>query len=72
MTAATHFAAIQECSDGNDSVGNMWLEVAHFPGDTPLWKIWQWGRQQRGAHGRLLIRPLQDPTGRGYKSDGMS
>lgn len=55
------FVALQECSNGNEMVGNMWIEAAHFPGDTPIHTIWKWAKEQSSPHGRLIVCELQEP-----------
>jgi hypothetical protein len=49
------FVAVQECSAGNESVGNEWLATRSFLGGTTLSEVWEWALGQHGAHGRLII-----------------
>jgi hypothetical protein len=52
------FVAIQERSNGNEQVGDMWLETKVFPPETTIEELWRWANG--GAvtgHGRLMIRP---------------
>jgi len=49
------YIAIQECSDGNESVGSMWLEAQSFEPETPIGEIVEWATSCRGSSGRLII-----------------
>ncbi len=50
------FIAVQECSGGNESVGDMWLRAATFPPDATLADIWAWSRAGINS-GRLIVQP---------------
>jgi hypothetical protein len=47
--------AVQECSDGNESVGNEWVETAIFDSLTTAADILLWAKKQHGAQGRLML-----------------
>jgi hypothetical protein len=46
---------VQECSAGNDSVGDMWLETAIFNYDSTLQDVINWRDGLPGSNGRLMI-----------------
>ena len=48
--------AIQECSAGNESVGNMWLETHIFNRSEPIANVLKWADSLPCANGRLIIR----------------
>lgn len=45
--------ALKECSAGNETVGDMWIEAKSFPEDTPLSEVVKWGDSK--GRGRLMI-----------------
>lgn len=47
--------AIVECANGNESVGSMWLETKIFDLDTPVERIWDWGKEMNNGKGKLII-----------------
>lgn len=46
--------AMQECADGNETVGTMWIDAKSFPINTPIEEVIKWAK---GRNGRLMIRP---------------
>ena len=46
--------AIGECSAGNESVGDMWLETKAFDKNTPVKDIIRWA-EDRNVTGKLII-----------------
>ena len=71
--------AIQECSNGNETVGDMWVETMVFDKSEPVEKVVEWGA--RIGRGRLLLSKPQNsgtmvvqqlqfasPTNSDYKS----
>jgi hypothetical protein len=55
------FVAIQECSAGNESVGNMWLSTATFAPDATLREVYDWA-QKNSRSGKLIIRHDESQT----------
>jgi len=51
--------AIIERSDGNDTIGDTWLETRSFDKDTPISEIVTWARNQ-GVSGKLIITIDED------------
>ena len=49
------FVVIQECSGGNESVGNEWLETKIFNGCVSLEEVFNWKATLNGACGKLII-----------------
>lgn len=49
------YVATLECSDGNASVGNMWLEHHVCTAQTTIEELMAWKAKQRGGHGKLTI-----------------
>lgn len=47
--------AIKEMSNGNDSVGNMWLETKIFDAQTPVIEILMWAGDLRITGNRQII-----------------
>lgn len=60
------FIAIQECADGNESVGSMWLRVANFDPKTPIGEVWKWSLAGNHA-GRLIIRMDENDNGSTFR-----
>jgi hypothetical protein len=50
----SRIVAIGECSDGNDSVGSMWLVSQTFDAATPIETIMKWAWENR-VTGKLTI-----------------
>lgn len=47
---------LQECSAGNESVGNEWVETGIFEDTQTLAEVLEWRKQLgRGEQGRLMI-----------------
>lgn len=55
MSKKRKVIAVQECSVGNDCVGEMWLETGLFDTDTPVGDILSWGQGLRHSGGRLIL-----------------
>jgi hypothetical protein len=52
------FVVMQECSNGNERVGDMWIETHVFPPTATLEEIWKWARGGvNHGGGRTMIRP---------------
>ena len=49
------YVIVLECSAGNDSVGNMWLETYVCNPETQLREIMKWKEEKAGSKGRLMI-----------------
>ena len=49
------YVIVLECSAGNDSVGNMWLETYICSSKTTLEEIMKWKSEKPGRGGRLMI-----------------
>jgi hypothetical protein len=53
----TQFVVIQECSNGNESVGDMWLDTRTFPPTATLAEVWAAIAPGGNASGRTMLRP---------------
>jgi len=61
--------AMKERTEGNESVGSMWIEAAIFDPRTPLSEVLMWaGRHpsgvdpaRAGKHGRLMLSVADEP-----------
>lgn len=51
----TQIIAIQECSAGNETIGDMWLETKSFDNKIPIEEIIDWADGLSNAGGRLII-----------------
>jgi hypothetical protein len=49
------YVATLECSAGNESVGNMWIENLICNGQTTIEDLFEWKAKKSGCHGRFLI-----------------
>jgi hypothetical protein len=49
------YVAVLECSDGNESVGDMWLETHVCTGQTTIEELFDWKASNRRPGGRLTI-----------------
>ena len=49
------YVIVLECSTGNDSVGNMWLETYICKPETTIEEIIKWKEEKSGRGGRLMI-----------------
>jgi len=49
------YVATLECSAGNGSVGNMWVENFICNGQTTIEDLFDWKAEKSGYHGRFLI-----------------
>ena len=49
------FVLVQECSDGNDSVGSEWLETKIFSGNVSLEEVHNWAKSLHGCGGKLIL-----------------
>lgn len=59
MSDSGKVVAIKERSDGNASVGDMWLETAIFSTNTPVGEIIEWASSK--GKGKLIITtPMVD------------
>jgi len=48
--------AVLECSAGNESVGNEWVETEMFSHDTTLLEVLKWAEQHSShGNGRLML-----------------
>ena len=47
--------AIQECSDGDSEVGDMWLETQVFSSNDRICDIFDWAKPLRGSGGKLIL-----------------
>ena len=54
--------AVQECAEGNETIGHAWLETAIFLSVTPMFKILEWRESLNGNKGRLFITIPTDKT----------
>ena len=54
-TGYVGYVATLECSAGNDSVGNMWIETHIVNGQTTVEELMEWKNSKAGCHGRLMI-----------------
>lgn len=61
------YVIVLECSAGNDSVGNMWLETYICNPETNLKEIMKWKEEKTGRGGRLMITEASEIK----KDDGM-
>ncbi len=52
--------AIQECSAGNNEVGDMWYATAIFDLSEPIINIVNWAEEKPGSKGRLIITLADD------------
>lgn len=50
-----NIVAIQECAQGNEAVGSMWLETKAFKPETPINEIVAWANSCACADGKLII-----------------
>ena len=48
--------AMVECSDGNESVGSMWVEARQFEPTDNLHDVLYWASKVRSGIGRIMIR----------------
>ena len=55
MSEEKQYVIVQECSAGNDSVGNMWLETFICNSKTTIEEIMRWKSNKSGSGGRLMI-----------------
>jgi hypothetical protein len=53
----THIVATKEMSNGNESVGDMWVETKVFAKETPIDVIIQWAKHTGGK----LIITISEP-----------
>jgi len=49
------YVIVLECSGGNDSVGNMWLDTLICNHQTTIKEIIKWKKTRPGNKGRLMI-----------------
>lgn len=49
------YIAVKECSDGNESVGSMWLETRRFGGHESIDNVHAWASQILSGGGRLIL-----------------
>lgn len=47
--------AMQECSDGNSEVGDMWIQTMVFNTSEPIINVLKWAKELRCHGGRLMI-----------------
>ena len=52
--------AMQECVDGNESVGSMWVETKTFLPQQTLAEVIEWSDRLRVRGGKLIIREESD------------
>lgn len=58
MNEPAQFVVMQECSAGNESVGDMWIGAAVFPPTATLAEVWKWASTRMvSSGGRTMIRP---------------
>ena len=59
-----NIVAIKEKSEGNETVGNSWLETKIFDEDTPVSEIIKWSQDgsMKPAYGGKLIITVPDNT----------
>lgn len=55
MSEQMRFVAMQECADGNESVGTEWVEAAGFAAGATLRDVWLWAQGMPRHNGRLMI-----------------
>jgi hypothetical protein len=55
------YIAVQECSSGNERVGDVWLETQTFSPATTLADVWEWTRSLVGPNGRLFLTKERRP-----------
>ncbi len=51
---------IQECANGNESVGSMWLETKVFDDKTPISAVWDWSCKVSNPQGKLILSKPQN------------
>ena len=49
------FIVVQECSTGNEQVGDMWLETRTFSPTATLAEVWAWRNKLAGNGGKLIV-----------------
>ena len=62
--------AIKERSEGNESVGTMWLDTKIFSPETPVSEILSWAvsgrysgnQKDAGKYGRLMLTVAEEPS----------
>jgi len=55
MMESKKYVIILECSAGNDTVGDMWLETHICNSKTTIEEIIEWKNSRRGGKGKLII-----------------
>ena len=56
------FVVIQECSEGNESVGSMWLETKVFSHTATLEQAITWAKGKRSAGGKTILTIADNPV----------
>ena len=54
------YVIVLECSDGNDQVGDMWLETFICNSETTIAEIMKW-KEEKHSKGRLMITEASEP-----------
>jgi hypothetical protein len=52
--ATERIIAMLNRAEGNESIGEMWIETRSFPSDTPVSEIVAWARSKREFGGNIL------------------
>ena len=56
MSTPNQFVIVGERSNGNSSVGDMWLETATFAPESTLAEVWEWAVKSRITGKTILCR----------------
>lgn len=48
--------AMQECANGNETIGTFWIATGVFEPETPLSEVIAWAKSCPHSDGRLIIR----------------